>query len=187
MKKYILIIGILSFLVSCSEPEPRKPVTSKTGTFFKESVKRNKLILEKEENYIQQLIKADSLNNYIPSKDGFWYTYGTKDSLSSNKPVEDDLVTLTYNIKSLNNQNIYSFDAIGTVTYKVDKQENLFFGLRKAVKLLHKGEEATFYFPSSLAYGYIGDHKRIGVNIPLKSTLKIIDIEKSNDSITTNN
>jgi FKBP-type peptidyl-prolyl cis-trans isomerase len=59
----------------------------------------------------------------------------------------------------------------------VDKQE-LFMGLRDAVKLLKEGERATFLFPSSLAFGYHGDNNKIGTNVPLKSTVTLLKIEQ---------
>jgi gliding motility-associated peptidyl-prolyl isomerase len=87
---------------------------------------------------------------------------------------------LSYNILSLNNDTIYSKEEIGTLTYKVDKQE-LFQGLRDAIKLLKENEKATFLFPSSLAFGYHGDNDRIDSNLPIKSTIEIFKIEQKQD------
>lgn len=50
-------------------------------------------------------------------------------------------------------------------------------------KLLKEKETATFLFPSSLAFGYHGDNDKIGANIPLKTTISILEIKKQNDSI----
>ena len=83
----------------------------------------------------------------------------------------------TYDLLTLDNDTLYSTKDIGVVTYKVDKQE-LFPGLRNAVVLLKENEKATFLFPSSLAFGYHGDNNRIGTNVPLKSTLTVLKIEK---------
>ena len=71
---------------------------------------------------------------------------------------------------------------VGLSKYKVDKQE-LFPGLRNSVKLLKENETATFLFPSSLGYGYPGDGDKIGINMPLKSTIAVVKIEKQNDSL----
>lgn len=179
MRNIVMLLLFVLFLSSCSQPEPRKPVSVKTGSFFKESVERNKQLLASEQGAIQQLINKDTLNNYIESSNGFWYYYNTVDSTDNYLPKEDDLATLTYNIRTLNNEVIYSEEEIGTLQYKVDKQE-LFPGLRAAVKLLRKGEKATFFFPSSLGYGYHGDNNKIETNVPLISTITLINIEKSN-------
>ena len=89
---------------------------------------------------------------------------------------------MKYSILSLTNDTIYSFNDIGTVTYKVDKQD-LFLGLRSSVKLLKENETATFLYPSSLGYGYHGDDNKIGTNVPLKAVVSILNVEKEKDSI----
>ncbi len=83
---------------------------------------------------------------------------------------------------SFSNDTIYPREEIGIIKYKVDKQE-LFPGLRNSIKLLKEMETATFMFPSSLAYGYHGDNNKIGINVPIKSTITLLKIEKQQDSI----
>ena len=56
MKRLFLLLTILG-LMSCGGPEPRKPVKVKSGSFFTETVERNKKLLAKEEGIIQELIK----------------------------------------------------------------------------------------------------------------------------------
>lgn len=182
-KAIYLIIFCFIILTSCQQKqEARRPITTATSTFFKESVARNKKILAKEETIIEEIIHKDSTNLYISSADGFWYTYVTKDTLSTYTPQENDIVVFEYDVKKLNNMPIYTKENIGVTSYKVDK-ENLFPGMQKAIKLLKKNEEAIFLFPSSLAYGYYGDQKKIGVNVPLKTSIHILDIQKVTDSI----
>ncbi len=182
MKKYWLLILFLGSLVACDGPEPRHPKERKTGSFIKASVERNKALLAKEEKLIQSIIEKDSLRTYIASASGSWYYYHQKNEASNAFPAPDDLVTLAYNVVSLTNDTIYSGEEIGIIKYKVDKEE-LFPGLRNSVKLLKEKETATFLFPSSLAYGYLGDKDRIGVNVPIKSTITLLKIEKQQDSI----
>ena len=88
---------------------------------------------------------------------------------------------MEYNVISFSNDTVYSKADIGTVTYKVDKQD-LFPGLRNSIKLMKENESATFLFPSSLAYGYHGDSNKIGINIPIKSTITILKIDKQKDN-----
>jgi len=51
-------------------------------------------------------------------------------------------------------------------------------GLRDAIKIMKKGEEITFLFPSHIGYGYHGDNEEIGTNEPLLCTVKLNDIKK---------
>ena len=180
MKKSALLL-LLIFVFSCDGPEPRKPVQRKSGSFFKASVERSRRLLALEEQQIQQIIKQDSLKHYEHSAAGSWYHYITVNDTATYTPKTDDLVLLSYNILTLNNDTIYSQEEIGTLSYKVDKQE-LFQGLRDAVKLLKENEKATFLFPSSLAFGYHGDNERIGSNVPIKSTVELLKIEQKQDN-----
>jgi len=181
MKRYLYIFIIMG-LTTCGGPEPRRPVKVNTGSFIKESVERNKQLLVEEEKQIQAIIKKDTLQTYQSTANGSWYYYDSKAGTIGYTPQPDDLVTLTYNIVSFENDTIYSAADIGTIIYKVDKQE-LFPGLRNSIKLLQEKETATFLFPSSLAYGYHGDNGKIGPNLALKATISILKIEKQQDSI----
>ena len=179
---YLLLILIAIGLVSCGGPEPRRPIKVSTGSFMKESVERNKILLAQEEEVIKQIIAQDSTHSYHSSASGSWFYYDSQNEKASYYPKPNDLVTFTYNVVSFDNDTIYSIKDLGIQKYKVDKQE-LFPGLRNSIKLLKENETATFLFPSSLAYGYHGDNNKIGHNIPLKSTISILKIEIQQDSI----
>jgi gliding motility-associated peptidyl-prolyl isomerase len=180
MRKVLLILLVFS-LASCGSPEPRRPVKVKSGS-FNASVKRSKKLLALEEGMMNTIIAKDSLREYEHSAAGAWYYYEQKNESDAYTPQPDDLVTLTYNVMSFSNDTIYSGEEIGILKYKVDKQE-LFPGLRNSIKLLKEMETATFLFPSSLAYGYHGDNNKIGINVPIKSTITLLKIEKQQDSI----
>lgn len=185
MKNIIGILFIIA-LVSCEGPKPRKPIQTKSGSFFKESIERSRKLLEAEEQKIQSIIKMDTLKHYTNSAAGSWYYYlNVNDSLDYT-PKTGDLVVMNYDILTLDNDTIYSSEEIGVITYKVDKQE-LFQGLRDGIKLLKENEKATFLFPSSLAFGYHGDENKIGSNLPIKSTVTILKIEKQQDLLENQN
>jgi gliding motility-associated peptidyl-prolyl isomerase len=173
---------LVVLLISCNAPEPRRPISVKTGTFFKESVERNKKILALEEAEIKKIMKKDTTNTYYSSASGFWYYYHTKDSINTYIPKENDAVLIHYNVRTLANDTLYTDEDIGNVIFKIDK-ETPFSGLNAGLKLMKKGETVTFLFPSSLAYGYHGDGNKIGINVPLISTVSLIDIiQQSNDN-----
>lgn len=173
---YICIIA----LAGCKEPEARRPLQVKTKTFFDESVARNQRLLALETESIKKFIARDTLHTYRPSASGFWYAYRVRDSVNTYTPGTDDLVLITYDIRTLYNDTLYSEKQIGKVHLKIDR-EIIFPGLNKGIKLMKKGETVTFLFPSFLAYGYHGDERKIGVNMPLISTVTLLDIiEKQN-------
>ncbi|MFS4469352.1 gliding motility-associated peptidyl-prolyl isomerase GldI [Maribacter sp. 2210JD10-5] len=177
-----LIILLFLGIWSCKGPEPRRPVQTKSGSFFKESIERSKKLLAVEEKRIQEIIKNDSLRHYTHSANGSWYHYHITNDVDTYVPKENDLVVMNYDLRTLDNDTIYSLNEIGTRSYKVDK-EKLFPGLREAVKILKEGEKATFLFPSSIGFGYHGDDNKIGSNVPLKSTISILKIEKQEENV----
>ena len=69
MKNSIFLVFIIVF-VSCTTPAPRKPIVRKTSTFLKESIERNKVINEVEEQALLNYISSDSLNVYIKGGGG---------------------------------------------------------------------------------------------------------------------
>ncbi|KAB8155272.1 gliding motility-associated peptidyl-prolyl isomerase GldI [Kordia sp. TARA_039_SRF] len=188
MLKKIALLSILSLLVvSCGEPQARKPISRSTGSFLKESVERNKVLIAKEEANIQKYIQQDTTNAYIASKNGFWYFYNTKIDQELYLPQKGDTLTYAFDIsKMTTGESIYKKEEIGIQQYVVDKQQ-IFPGLRYGLQLLKKGETATFLFPSHVAYGYHGDNKRIGTNVPIKSTITLLDIKKDNKNLETEN
>ena len=179
--RLVSVLLLIVLFSSCDGPEPRKPVQTKSGSFFKASIERSRKLLEDEEKKIQEIIKVDSLKHYDHSASGSWYHYLAVNDTTNYTPQTDDLVVFNYDILTLDNDTIYSKKDIVVVTYKVDKQE-LFQGLRDAIKLLKVNERATFLFPSSLAFGYHGDENKIGSNVPIKSTITILEIEKNQEN-----
>ncbi len=180
MKRYLIFIVIITF-GACKSPEPRYPVTQKSGSHISESIVKNQELLEKEITQIETIMEADSTKEYKSSQDGFWYTYNKKNTDSSNTetPEFGDIVEFDYSISTLDGEAIYAEGEKATKTYAID-QEQLFSGLRQGVKLMKEGETVTFLFPSYKAYGYYGDLKRIGVNMPLKSTITVHSIKQIN-------
>ena len=171
--KIISVLFLIACLTSCKTPEARQPVSKNSGSFIKESVKRNQKLVKQQEERISEIIQKDTTHNYISSSDGFWYYYNTQiiqDSVAS--PNYGDLVNFNYNISTLEGTAIYSEKEIGTREYKID-QENVFNGLRQGLKLMKEGETVTFLFPSHKAFGYYGDQEKIGRNVPIRSTITL--------------
>lgn len=175
MKHSIFLVLTLVLIVSCAEPEPRKPIVRKTSTFLKESIERNKAMNKSEEDELKRLIEEDSLNTYITSPNGFWYYYQKKDTTATKLPVKGDEVTYEYKIDNIYDEPLYSKEDLGVRTYLVEKEE-LITGLQDGLKLMKAGETVVFLFPSHKAYGYSG-YKKIGGNQPLKYTVTVKKIE----------
>lgn len=182
MKRTAAVI-LLVLLGSCKSPNARRPVSQATSSFIDESIERNKKLVAYEEGLIQDIIERDTANNYLTSKSGFWYYYNNKKIAPAEKPQFGDKVIFRYNILRLDGSPIYTREEIGMRTYVIDK-ESLFTGLRQGLKLMKEGETVTFLFPSYKAFGYYGDNERIGVNVPIKSTVTLDSIQDRSEMIT---
>jgi len=176
MKKLITCLAFSGLLFACKQPEARKPITYRSGAFIKESVQRNKNIVQNEEKIIQSVIKKDSAHHYYQSNLGFWYKYDVAVTTDSLLPKKGDIVKLDFEIYDIDNNLIYGKAETAPKVYAVDKQE-IMIGLRHAVKLMHKGETISFIFPSHMAYGYLGDKQKIGTNVPLICKVTLNDIK----------
>ncbi|WP_420319839.1 gliding motility-associated peptidyl-prolyl isomerase GldI [Flagellimonas sp.] len=178
----LAILLLVFVFAACGGPEPRRPVEVKSGSFFKESVERNKALLAKEEKLIREIIDQDTIHSYHTSANGFWYYFENKNEESVYFPKTDDQILFSYNLITMEDDTLYTAKEIGPTSYVVDK-EQLFPGLQNAVKLLKINERATFLFPSLQAYGYHGDGDKIGPRTPLKSTIELHTIIINQDSL----
>jgi gliding motility-associated peptidyl-prolyl isomerase len=179
--KIIFFLSLGMALVTCcaQKQEARRPVSQASGTFMKESVERNKILVDSEESIIAKMIKKDTAVNYISSSKGYWYYYNTKNKNKTVNPVKGDIAFFDYEIKDLDGKVIYTKLELKPQKYVVDKQ-NIIIGLRDGIKLMQKGEKVTFLFPSHMAYGYHGDNAKIGTNKPLVCTVTLNDIKSEN-------
>lgn len=178
----ISAVALLLWLcTACGGPEPRKPVEDKAKSSFKASVERNKKHLALEEQAFRRIMAQDTLHEYLASPNGFWYYFELKNDTATYTPQPGDQLLFSHTLMSLNNDTIYSAEAIGPVSYVVDKQP-LFPGLQQALKLLKVKEKATFLFPSSQAYGYRGDGDAIGPQTPIKSSVTLHSLRKHQKS-----
>lgn len=178
LNRFVILMCIV-FLYSChKQPQPRKPVSYQSGSFLDESLKRNLALLRAEEKAIFEIIKNDSLNTYYNSSDGFWYHYVNQIQNDTVTPAFGDQVTFTYNLRTFDEDTIYTMAEIGYKTYVMD-QQRLMTGLREGLKLMKSGEKVNFLFPSSRAYGFYGDKKKIGSDVPLKATVQLKSIKKT--------
>jgi len=181
MKKIFLISLIGISLLSCADrEEARRPVTHGSGSFLKQSIEIGKELVSEEEEIFDSIIKANPDKEYILSQKGYWYTFLEESETENYLPTVGDLVYFDSEIYSVSGDTIYRKGELQTREYMVDKEE-IIIGLRDGLKRLKKGEKAQFLFPSHVAYGYIGDKKRIGMNVPIVYTVTILDIKNKEE------
>lgn len=180
MKNILTLLFISFFIFSCKSPEPREPKVERSGKFLQESAERNKKLQVRQEKHIQKIIDKDTAHHYHNSANGFWYKYEKRNKKDTVTPGFGDLVEFEYDITTVEGDTIYTREEIGPREYLMDKEE-LITGLRKGLQIMKEGETITFYFPSTFAFGYYGDHKKIGRNLPIRSTVTVNSIHIDQD------
>lgn len=178
--RIINLLVVAAFLIlSCSKPEARKPIVRKTSSFMNESIERNKILTQVENELLQKKMEIDSTREYVNSEQGFWYSYDLKKGADAPMPGPGDAVVFNYEILDLKDEVVFSKEELGPVSYRVDKEE-LITGLQDGIKLMREGEKVTFLFPSYKAYGYSGS-ERVEPNQPLIYKVELVTIEKQKE------
>ncbi|MDC7998904.1 gliding motility-associated peptidyl-prolyl isomerase GldI [Gilvibacter sediminis] len=183
MPKPLLFLITLFMVVSCAQPEARKPVSQSSGSFVNASVSRNQKLVAQQEAAIKEVIAKDTTTTYTASENGFWFSKTVTDSSTTYLPQFGDRLVFDYQVEDIYGNVIYPKAQISPRSYVMDQQE-LITGLRQALKMMHAGESMTLFLPSYTAYGYYGDDNKIGINYPLKVKvdLKSIEPQSKNES-----
>lgn len=175
-KKMSVLMVLLSCILWSCQPsqEARRPISHASGSFMKKSIQRNKKLIASEEDRIQAVIKKNKDLAFVASQKGYWYHNSKRNLLDTLTPKKGDVAYYEYEVKDLKGAVIYTKAETQPQTYFVDKQ-NIMMGLRDGLKLMRKKETFVFLFPSHMAYGYHGDNKKIGTNVPLLCTVTLKD------------
>ena len=59
MKKYLTLLLIIFTFIACKNPQARRPVSVKSGSFINKSVELNKKINNEQHKLIQQIIQKN--------------------------------------------------------------------------------------------------------------------------------
>lgn len=154
-----------------NEHGPKTDVESKE---FKEKlVDANKIYVKKESDEIDQYVKHKGWD-MITTGSGLRYMITQKGT--GVMPASEQVVRLNFKVKLLDGTLCYSSDSTGVYQFMVDKS-SVETGLHEGVKLMHVGEKATMILPSHLAYGLIGDEKRIPPRASVLYELELLSVK----------
>ena len=173
----ILIVMISVSFLACAQPEPRKPVQKRSGSFMENSAQRNKALYAKEEAEILNFIKTqDPLRTYRQSESGFWYALDLTGANTSATAKTGDTVIFPYSVYDLMRNELISAEENGWIEYQVDQShQELISGVREGIKLTKSQDSMRLLVPSVMAYGYRGIPGVIQPNTPV-----LIDLKRQN-------
>jgi FKBP-type peptidyl-prolyl cis-trans isomerase FkpA len=156
MRTEIIIVTILIFLSgSCRNETDNRKVTTKPGS--REMTELNSYLVQKDREIIQNYIERKNLK-MTESPTGLWYLIKNEGSGKSFK--DNDRVTMKYECQLIDGTVCYSSDDLGTRQVIIGKTD-IEPGLNEGLRLLKPGAEAVFILPPFLAFGLVGDGKKI--------------------------
>jgi len=172
---FTLMISV-SFL-ACAQPEPRKPLQKRSGSFMEDSARRNKALYAQDQAEIKHFIKTqDSLRNYQLSESGFWYALEPSVERQLTTPKTGDTVIFSYSVYDLSLNELIGTEQNGWIEYQVDQShQELINGVREGLKLTKSKESMRLLLPSVLAFGYRGVPGVIEPNTPV-----LVDLKRKN-------
>lgn len=161
-------IGILLFILSvlfvgCDDNKITHKRNIDKSKVDKAFIKINKAYIKVEDQQIDDYLNRRNWN-FTRTKSGLRYLIYKKGV--GRKIKSGDIVTIEYTINLIRGEEVYSSKSLGDKTFKVDESDEP-SGLHQAIKLMKVGDRAKVVIPSYLAYGLMGDDKKI----PAKATL----------------
>jgi FKBP-type peptidyl-prolyl cis-trans isomerase FkpA len=153
--RYCTIIFLLFCLTSCKRNNEKNIVQVKPDK--NRMADLNKYLVQKDRERIINYIERKNLK-MTESPTGLWYLIkkeGTGNFLSDN-----DQLSMEYECSLLDGTNCYSSKILGPKEIILGKSK-LEPGLNEGLRMLKSGAEAYFILPPFLAYGLIGDGKKI--------------------------
>jgi len=159
--RYLILIFLSVNVISCRNGS-EKPVSA-YHPGKNEMADVNRYIIQKDRERIQSYFERKGLK-MKESNTGLWYCI-LKDG-EGDLIKENEKIIYEYDCTLLDGTECYSSKELGPNEIHLGRNE-LPAGLNEGFKLLKPGSEAIFILPPYLAYGLIGDGKRI----PPRSTL----------------
>ena len=143
------------------------------------------LLLNKRQLEVDDKIISDYLakNNIIASKSK-WGTYVVINKEGVGDKIDNkSVVTINYSGRTLDSGRTFDsnidpkFNHIGPLQVRTSTLGGMMLGWSDGLGQLRKGTKATFYIPSTLAYGTVGDlKKKIKPNANLVFDIEIVDV-----------
>ena len=154
---FFLIICLIGFTISCTN-DIKKPQSDEEILSYKEPlVKVNQILVDKDSALIASYCNRRNLK-LNTSESGLWYKIyhiGIGDSAKANK-----VANLNFKISLLDGKQCYSSDSLGPKSFLIG-QGGVEKGLEIGILMMREGDKAKFILPPGLAWGLIGDEKKI--------------------------
>jgi FKBP-type peptidyl-prolyl cis-trans isomerase FkpA len=151
----IMFLILLISLPSCRTKNNSAEKSQAPGK--EDMVNLNRYLVQKDREIIQNYVERKGLE-MTESSTGFWFQIQSEGSGDLLK--ENDRISMEYKCSLLDGTLCYSSETLGPKDVVVGKSEPE-PGLNEGLKLLRRGAKAVFILPPFMAYGFVGDGKKI--------------------------
>ncbi len=156
MKSGIIIsVIIFALTIACHTKKDVPANASPPGK--EEMVDLNRYLVQKDREIIGNYIERKGLK-MTESPTGFWYMI--ENGGSGNLFKDNDIIKMNYDCSLLDGTKCYSSGTLGPKEIILGKSE-VEQGMNEGLRLLKPGARAVFILPPFLAYGFVGDGKKI--------------------------
>jgi FKBP-type peptidyl-prolyl cis-trans isomerase len=163
---FILIISII--FVGCGNDNEAKKNNFNPEKLKEPLVKANKKLVKSEE---EEIIDYIARYQWKMSKTETGLRYMIYKNGSGVKAIIGKIAKINFKVSLITGTNCYSSDETGPKFFLIGKGE-VENGLDEGILFMKVGDKAKFIIPSPLAYGLVGDDKKI----PKRATI-IYDVE----------
>jgi FKBP-type peptidyl-prolyl cis-trans isomerase FkpA len=169
-----LVFSIVMFFLSSCGQEPGTVHSTKHLTMMDDTLLNyNKGVMITEDREIEDFI---SRYQWKMEKSQTGLRYLIYSHGKGRKAEKGKVATLTYTLKLLNGTFCYSSEIDGPKIFMIG-HGGVESGLEEGILLLKVGDRAKFILPSHLAYGLLGDQRKIPQNTSLVYDVTLIEIK----------
>jgi FKBP-type peptidyl-prolyl cis-trans isomerase len=163
-----LVFFILLIVVAGCRQETPPARQIDRGKVEKDMLEANRRAVRTETQHIEDFLRR---YRWDMTESGSGLRYMIVEEGNGPRVRVDHTAVIEYGVYLITGDLIYSSDEYGLLTFTVGRGE-VISGLEEGILLMKVGDRAKFIIPSHLAYGLIGDDRKI----PGKSTL-IYDVK----------
>ena len=161
-----IIFPLLILLVSCRQ---RNENSQNIRLSDEQLIEINRELVIKERERIESYITRKGLDAELNAK-GFWYSIISNGN--GDYPAYGEKISLDYECRLLDGTLCYSTETDGKMEIIIGKSD-IPTGLDAAVRIIPIDSEAIVILPTNLAFGLVGDGKRIPSRSALIYSFKI--------------
>jgi FKBP-type peptidyl-prolyl cis-trans isomerase FkpA len=161
-------------LLSCRKQAASEKAPEMTAGEEKEMMLRvNKFLVQKDAELIESYSKRHGWDMEVSETGLFYEIY---EPAEGNKVEQGDIINLKYELSLLDGTLCYSSDKDGNKVFRLGKSQEI-SGLEEGVSYMREGEKARFIIPPHLAYGLLGDEKRIPARSIIIYQVELVDVK----------